>query len=122
MEVSDEDGQLDRLTHPMNIWKPNLRKNYITTNNGEFYSPAEGKKWVPFGVNYMPSSGTGLENMQWFEHWLDSQAYDPEIVEADLQRIERCLETQHGQYFQIFRAYYPTGTLLISCFVHGDII
>jgi len=39
-------------------------------------------------VNYMPSSGIGLANGQYFENWVGRGAYDPEVIERDLRRVK----------------------------------
>ncbi|MBU6402032.1 MAG: hypothetical protein KGS61_17075, partial [Verrucomicrobia bacterium] len=45
-----------------------------------------GQPWKAHGVNYMPSSGIGVTG-DYFEFWLDRGAYDPAVIERDLERI-----------------------------------
>jgi len=78
---------LDVLEHPLRFWRPKpvSERAYVTAREGSFW--LGGRRWAPHGVNYMPSSGIGLEDGEAFEHWIDSRAYDPEIVEEDLRRV-----------------------------------
>lgn len=76
---------VDRAQHHVFCWVPEKHPKFVTIENGEFV--AEGKRWRPHGVNYMPSSGIGTEDWKYFEQWLGAQAYDPEIVERDLRRV-----------------------------------
>ena len=97
---------LDYLRHEIREWTPSPGPEFVAARDGGMW--LEGKPWKANGVNYMPSSGIGLANWQHFEHWLGRGAYDPEIIERDLQRIKamnlnavsvfiyrESLETQH---------------------------
>ncbi len=77
----------DYVYHELNRWKPRIKKEYITIQNGDFIY--HGKRWCPHGVNYMPSSGIGVEWWRYFEYWMSAQAYDPWIIQRDLERIAR---------------------------------
>lgn len=83
----DEAGQtLDRLAHPVVVWRPSEKPDFVQIKNGEFIR--HGKPWRVYGVNYMPSSGIGTEDGPYFEYWIGKQAYDPIIVQRDLERIK----------------------------------
>ncbi len=79
------DEVVDFVSHGLNRWKPSDKKEYITIENGDFIY--QGKRWCPQGVNYMPSSGIGTENIHYFEYWLSAESYDPWIIQRDLQHI-----------------------------------
>lgn len=82
-----EDGQvIDRVTHEVHVWKPKEKKNFITVKDGEFM--LDGKRWRAHGINYMPSSGIGTEDGQYFEHYLGARSYDPEVAQRDLEHIK----------------------------------
>lgn len=90
LEVScwlvDNKGRVwDGLSHPVLIWEPSPQPQFMEIRHGEFF--LSGRPWRPIGVNYMPSSGIGIEDVEYFEYWLDSQPYDPIIIQRDLQRI-----------------------------------
>lgn len=76
---------IDTLQHPLTVWTPKADPSFVTIRDGHF--ELDGKRWKPHGVNYMPSSGVGLANQDWFEHWLGRGAYDPEVIQRDLERI-----------------------------------
>lgn len=79
---------IDRLQHELNLYAPDEVPNYIAAKpDGHFY--LNNRLWRINGVNYMPSSGIGQEDPHLFEYWLSREAYDPEIIERDLQQIER---------------------------------
>lgn len=77
--------QKDYVYHKINRWKPRVKKEYITVKNGKFIY--RGKRWCPHGVNYMPSSGIGVEWWRYFEQWMSAEAYDPWVIQRDLERI-----------------------------------
>lgn len=85
---STEEGAriVDQLVHSLDVWEPNPDLEWVSAAKG--YFTIGGSPWYPYGVNYMPSSGVAREEWRQFEYWLDSDAYDPEIVERDLSRIE----------------------------------
>lgn len=85
-ELLAADGaRLDLLTHPVTIREPAPSPDFMQIHDGDFF--LHGKKWYAHGVNYMPSSGIGLEEGDYFEYWLDSQPYDPVVIQRDLERI-----------------------------------
>ncbi|HOV32665.1 MAG TPA: hypothetical protein PLX23_04810 [Candidatus Hydrogenedens sp.] len=83
LKVGDE--VIDFVSHGLNRWNPKDKKEYITIENGDFIY--QGKRWCPHGVNYMPSSGIGTENIRYFEYWLSAESYDPWIIQRDLQHV-----------------------------------
>jgi len=81
------DGQvIDRVTQTAYTWEPKAEKHFVTIKDGEFM--VDGKRWRVHGVNYMPSSGIGIEDGEYFEHWLGARSYDPEIIDRDLDHIK----------------------------------
>ena len=80
------DAVVDSLSHEIGRWQPKPKPEFIAARDGGFW--LRGKPWKVNGVNYMPSSGIGLANQQHFEHWVGRGAYDPEIIERDLRRME----------------------------------
>lgn len=77
---------VDRLAHKLYVYRPTA-KNFVTARDGDFY--LNGKVWRAHGVNYMPSSGIGLEENDDFEYWMDRRPYDPEVVERDLRKVQQ---------------------------------
>lgn len=77
---------IDSVTHKINVWRPKKIKHYITNKDGQFM--LNGKLWRAHGVNYMPSSGIGIEDGEYFEHWISARAYDPEVIDRDLDHIK----------------------------------
>jgi hypothetical protein len=68
----------------------------------------------------MPSSGIGLDNGRHFEHWVGRGAYDPEVIERDLQRIQ----AMNLNAVSVFVYYESLGAqhildFLRRCEVHG---
>lgn len=84
-EASNKDV-IDRVTHTAYTWEPKADKHFVTIKDGEFM--LDGKRWRAHGVNYMPSSGIGTEDGEYFEHWLGARSYDPEIIDRDLDHIK----------------------------------
>ncbi|MCL6518984.1 MAG: hypothetical protein K6T99_04075 [Armatimonadetes bacterium] len=78
--------EIDRVTHEVGVWKPKKEKHFVTIKNGEFM--LDGKRWRPCGVNYMPSSGIGIEDGNYFEHYLSARSYDPEVFQRDIEHIK----------------------------------
>jgi len=76
---------VDRVTNAIHLWRPPAKPEFVTVRDGHFY--LNGKLWRAHGVNYMPSSGIGVADNEYFEYWMDKAPYDPEIVERDLRRI-----------------------------------
>jgi hypothetical protein len=77
---------IDGLRHELGVWEPPAKPQFIEARDGGFW--LQGKPWKVHGVNYMPSSGIGLANGQYFEYWLGRGAYDPAVIERDLRRIK----------------------------------
>jgi hypothetical protein len=77
---------IDGLRHELGVWEPQAKPEYIETRDGRFWW--RGKPWKAHGVNYMPSSGIGLANAHYFEHWVGRGAYDPAVIERDLRRVK----------------------------------
>ncbi|MDI6829044.1 MAG: hypothetical protein QME62_11225, partial [Armatimonadota bacterium] len=78
--------EVDHVTHEVGFWKPKKEKSFVTIKDGEFM--LEGKRWRPCGVNYMPSSGIGTEDGNYFEHYLSARSYDPEVFQRDIEHIK----------------------------------
>jgi len=80
--------RFDVIRHEVSLFVPTLQaqRTYVKAQDGDFW--LDGKKWYPHGVNYMPSTGIGVEDNEYFEYWLDAKAYDPEFVQRDLERIK----------------------------------
>ncbi|MCY3017790.1 MAG: beta-galactosidase [Planctomycetota bacterium] len=76
----------DRVAHAVYVFRPSAEPEFVTIRDGHFW--LKGKPWRAHGVNYMPSSGIGVLDGEYFEYWIDRAPYDPEIVERDLQRIK----------------------------------
>lgn len=86
-ELRDAGGQvLDRLSHPLLVWRAPAKPDFMKIVDGHFV--LHGKPWRAHGVNYMPASGIGIEDGGYFEHWIGKQAYDPVVIERDLQRVK----------------------------------
>jgi len=82
----EEGRTIDSIAHKIYAWKPAVRPDFITIRpDGHFW--LDGKPWRVNGINYMPSSGIGVENGKFFEHWLDKPSYDPVIIHRDLAHI-----------------------------------
>lgn len=81
--IDDNGTVLDVARHEVNVWRPKPSPLFITTQKGDFI--LDGERWRPHGVNYMPSSGIGTEDWQYFEQWIGARAYDPKIIQRDLE-------------------------------------
>lgn len=77
---------IDRLEHELNVWRPKPKPEFIESRDGGFW--LRGKPWKVSGINYMPSSGIGLTDNNYFELWLGPGAYDPLVIDRDLRRIK----------------------------------
>jgi hypothetical protein len=77
---------IDRVSHEAQVWRPKEEKSYIEVRDGDFM--LDGKRWRAHGVNYMPSSGIGAEDGEYFEQWLGARSYDPEIIQRDLEHVK----------------------------------
>jgi hypothetical protein len=78
--------RIDRLQHEVRVWRPKAKPQYLTARDGLFY--LGDTPWYAYGLNYMPSSGCGTEDGEYFEYWVDSKPYDPEIIQRDLVRVK----------------------------------
>jgi hypothetical protein len=84
---------LDALRHDAKVWYPGYPHGPCLDGEPEFVRLVpggfeyRGEPWKAHGVNYMPSSGIGLNQQTWFEHWLGRGAYDPSVIQRDLERI-----------------------------------
>jgi hypothetical protein len=77
---------LDALSHELGVWKAKPKPEFIRAGQGGLW--LGGKPWKAHGVNYMPSTGIGVANDHFFEHWLGRGSYDPAVVERDLERVK----------------------------------
>ena len=68
VELLEQGEIIDRLTHELHVWRPTTREHAVQIRGGEFV--IDGQPWKAHGINYMPSSGIGLESGPYFEHWL----------------------------------------------------
>lgn len=84
--LSAPDCPLDALAHELAVWKPKSNPEFIRAARGGLW--LGGHPWKAHGVNYMPSTGLGVASARFFEHWLGRGAYDPAVVERDLQRVK----------------------------------
>lgn len=69
-----------------NVYSRPRTKAFVTVEGARF--AREGKPLRFNGVNYMPSSGIGTTDWEYFENWMDRRSYDPEIVGRDLRKIK----------------------------------
>ena len=77
---------IDAIRHELAVFepKPESERVFMTARDGDFYFG--DKKWYAHGVNYMPSTGIGVNDQDYFENWIGSRAYDPEFIQRDLER------------------------------------
>ena len=85
-EILEEGRIIDKVSHEFGVWKPKPKKNFVTVKDGDFI--LNGRLWRPVGVNYMPSSGIGTEDGEYFEHYLSARSYDPEVFQRDIEHIK----------------------------------
>ncbi len=77
---------IDALSHEVHVWKPSRQPKFIEARDGGLW--LDGRPWKAHGVNYMPSTGIGIADAHFFEHWLGRGSYDPDVIERDLSRIQ----------------------------------
>lgn len=77
---------VDHLAHEVTVRVPKPESHFVSTSGTQFV--CHGKIWRAHGVNYMPSSGIGMEDGNYFEQWMSSEAYDPQVIERDLKRVQ----------------------------------
>jgi hypothetical protein len=85
-ELLEDEKVIDRLRHEVHAWRPSPEPSFIKARDGAFY--LAGEPWKAHGVNYMPSSGIGVTDNELFEHWTSARAYDPEVIDRDLRRVQ----------------------------------
>jgi hypothetical protein len=85
VELRQQGQVVDRLTHEVRLCAAKSAPRFIGAADGEFR--LDSQPWFAHGVNYMPSSGIGIEDTEYFEYWLDPQPYDPDVIERDLADI-----------------------------------
>ena len=80
------DGRpIDRIEHELRVWRPNAKPRFVTARDGGLL--LGDAPWFAHGVNYMPSSGIGSEDYGYFGNWLSPRAYQPQVVQRDLERL-----------------------------------
>lgn len=86
VELVDKDSVIDTIQHDISRFTPRpvAQRDFVTSRAGDFY--LHGKKWYVHGVNYMPSTGIGIEDQPYFENWMGARSYDPEFIQRGLQR------------------------------------
>jgi hypothetical protein len=86
--VQHGDEAQDIASHYFRFYRapPEAKRRFVTARDGDFW--LEGERWVPHGVNYMPATGIGVEDREYFEYWLEEEPYDPEFIQRDLWRIK----------------------------------
>ena len=84
-ELRDGAAVIDRVEHAAHVWRPRPGKHFVTAEGGHFV--LDGAFWRPHGVNYMPSSGIGVEDRAFFEYWVGARAYHPEVIQRDLEHV-----------------------------------
>lgn len=89
VEVMRGDKLLDRVEHRVHVWEPRplAERQYVTIEDGNFM--LAGKRWRAHGINYMPSSGIGIEDQQYFEYWTGRRSYDPVVIQRDLETLKQ---------------------------------
>lgn len=117
VELVRDGNVIDRLAHDVAIWRPNPKPAFILPRDGDFW--LDGQQWYAHGVNYMPSSGIGIEDGEYFEYWLDPRSYDPDIIERDLTDCE-AIGFNAVSVFQYHRSLSSRNLidLLVRCRTH----
>jgi len=77
---------VDRIAHEFSVIGPNPSPQFVTVRDGDFR--LGGRTWYPHGVNYWPLYVAGLDQSDYWAHWLSPAQYDPEPVERDLAALE----------------------------------
>ncbi|MCQ2425651.1 MAG: DUF4350 domain-containing protein [Lachnospiraceae bacterium] len=86
-ELTAEGKVIDRIVHNVKYWapKPVSERKYVTVEDGCF---RRGGKIVNFfGVNYMPSYGSGEPVPKNFEKYVSDPAYDRDVIHNDLLHV-----------------------------------
>ena len=81
---------VDEISQPFTISasKPRAGAEFVRVERGDFI--VGQRPWHPHGVNFWPGYVAGQEPGRYRGHWLRPMSYDPELVERDLQRLQRC--------------------------------
>jgi len=80
------DGKvIDRVYHNTDVWIPKENPDFVTVKEGNFY--LNGKIFKPYGVNFVPTSGSTNEGL-YFNHYVGAEGYDPEVVERDIKKFK----------------------------------
>jgi hypothetical protein len=80
------DEYRDVVSNQAHVWRPSASKHFVTARDGRFM--LDGKRWRAHGINYMPSSGIGSEDYDYFENWTGPRAYDPTVIDRDLGHVK----------------------------------
>ena len=94
--LSSGGQRLDALSHELGVWQAKPNPEFIRAEQGGLW--LRGKPWKAHGVNYMPSTGIGIANYHFFEHWVGRGSYDPVVIEhlGDVLVAEGRLEEAAG--------------------------
>jgi hypothetical protein len=86
-ELLDASKPIDLLQHELQVAevKTAAERQYLSVKDGDFY--LAGQKWYPHGINYLPASGVGSDDWNYYESYAGSHAYDSELDDEDLSRI-----------------------------------
>ena len=76
---------VDKIEQEIAFWAPKENPSFIYIEDGYFKKDGEIVNF--FGVNYMPSYGIAEPNGTYFENYVMRAAYDPTVIENDLDRI-----------------------------------
>ncbi len=95
-ELLHRDSVIDAAEHEAHVWRPPQTQHWVRSEKGGL--TLDGRPWRIHGVNYFPASavaldvsapdGPGTFTPGTFEFWTRPDAYDPEIVQRDLERIK----------------------------------
>ncbi len=82
------DGRLaDTASHDIYLWKPDRSEPFVEARGGKFY---KGDREIKLhGVNYHPTCTTSSWNWALFLEWFGKDFYDPEVIERDLDNMNR---------------------------------
>lgn len=85
-ELVSDGKVIDSISHEAFVYQPKKKPQFVKIKDGEFM--LNGKVWRPNGTNYMPSSGSAMEDGVIFGTWLSAKAYDPEVIERDIRNMK----------------------------------
>ncbi len=96
VDVMQGARRIDRVEHEAHVWRPPVQQRWVRTQDGGF--TLDGEPWRVHAVNYFPASAVAIDDHAadgpgtfapgMFEFWTRPDAYDPEIVQRDLERIK----------------------------------